>query len=105
MTRHFLLTYDLADDHAERRGPYRAAHLALAWAAHERGALIQAGGCEGSPGLAALFFQGPDASVAEDFARADPYVTSGLVRGWRVREWHTVVGPDAADPTRPETTT
>lgn len=102
MTRHFLLTYDLADDHADRRGPHRAAHLAHAWAAHEDGALIQGGACDGAPGQAVLFFVGKDGSVAEDFARTDPYVTSGLVPSWQVAEWHTVIGQDAANPTTPE---
>jgi len=32
------------------------------------------------------------------FAAADPYVTNGLVRRWRVREWTTVIGRDAAVP-------
>jgi uncharacterized protein len=36
--------------------------------------------------------------VAEGFAKADPYVTNGLVRKWYVREWTTVAGPTAATP-------
>jgi uncharacterized protein YciI len=32
--------------------------------------------------------------VAEDFARADPYVRNGLVTRWRVREWSVVIGGD-----------
>jgi uncharacterized protein YciI len=43
-----------------------------------------------------LLFQGTSPAVAEAFARADPYVTNGLVTHWRVREWTTVVGPMAA---------
>jgi len=35
-------------------------------------------------------------SVVEDFAKADPYVTFGLVTRWVVREWTTVLGRDAA---------
>ena len=35
---------------------------------------------------------------AERFAEADPYVRAGLVTGWRVRVWTTVVGADAASP-------
>ena len=46
-------------------------------------------------------FAGEDKSVAEDFARADPYVTGGLVERWHVREWTTVVGNLAATPVRP----
>jgi uncharacterized protein YciI len=31
-----------------------------------------------------------DAADAEAFAKADPYVTSGLVRDWRVDDWQVV---------------
>jgi hypothetical protein len=40
-----------------------------------------------------LLFKAESAKVAEDFARADPYVAQGVVLSWRVREWVTVVGP------------
>jgi hypothetical protein len=42
-----------------------------------------------------LLFKSASASVAEDFARADPYVLNGVVTSWRVREWVTVVGAGA----------
>ena len=42
-----------------------------------------------------LLFKGDSPAAAEAFARADPYVTNGLVTNWRVREWTTVVGRDA----------
>jgi len=32
---------------------------------------------------------------AEEFARADPYVSQGVVAKWRVCEWITVVGEGA----------
>ena len=50
---------------------------------------------------AVLLFQGDSPEVAEKFARADPYVTSGAVKRWHVREWMTVAGEDAAKPIRP----
>ena len=60
------------------------------------------GGALGDPtDQAMLLFAGSDASAAEAFARADPYVTNGLVVGWRVRPWLTVAGADAATPVRP----
>ena len=40
-----------------------------------------------------LLFKGETAAVAENFAKADPYVLNGVVLSWRVREWTTVVGP------------
>ncbi len=42
-----------------------------------------------------LIFQGETAQIAEEFLRADPYVTNGIVTSWRVREWTTVVGAQA----------
>ena len=50
---------------------------------------------------AVLMFAGEDNSVAENFARNDPYVTSGMVARWYVREWTTVVGDLALTPVRP----
>jgi len=47
-----------------------------------------------------LLFSGSSLAVAENFAKADPYVTQCLVTRWRVREWTTVVGKDAAHPVK-----
>lgn len=102
--RHFVLTYHLAPDYFERRPAFRAEHLALAWAAAERGELVLGGALaeDGSAaGEAMLLFAGEDGAAAEAFARADPYVANGLVADWRVREWLTVVGADAAAAVRP----
>lgn len=97
---HFLLIYDLAPDYLERRGALREAHLALAWAAHERGELVL-GGALGEPvDRALLLFQGDSPEAAARFAEADPYVRQGLVRAWQVRPWTTVVGAGAATPVR-----
>ena len=49
---------------------------------------------------ALILFQGESPAAAEAFARSDPYVKGGLVEKWRVRPWNTVVGEDAAKPTR-----
>jgi uncharacterized protein YciI len=40
--------------------------------------------------------------VPERFVSSDPYVTSGLVTNWTIREWTTVVGDQATTPVRPE---
>ncbi|QNE32339.1 hypothetical protein F1C10_10535 [Sphingomonas sp. NBWT7] len=96
---HFLLHYDLAPDYLARRGAFRDAHLALAWEAAVAGRLIL-GGAVGDPvSHALLLFD--DAASAAAFAAADPYVTSGIVTGWRVMPWATVVGDGAATPLRP----
>ena len=98
---HFLLLYDVAPDYLERRGTYRDEHLALGWAAHERGELVLGGALADPVDGAVLLFRGDSAAVAESFAQADPYVRHGLVTRWRVRPWTTVIGADAANPVRP----
>jgi uncharacterized protein len=93
---HYLLFYEVVSDYAERRVPLRAAHLALATAAVERGELVLGGALANPLDGALLLFSGASPEVAERFASADPYVAGGLVKRWHVREWTTVVGPGAA---------
>ncbi len=100
--QHYLLFYDLAADYLARRSQYRTPHLELAWKAHDRGELVL-GGALGDPvDGAILLFTGESPEAAERFARADPYVTEGLVTRWRVRPWSTVVGSSASAPVRPD---
>ncbi|WP_375393152.1 hypothetical protein [uncultured Sphingomonas sp.] len=47
-----------------------------------------------------LLFEGSSFAAAEAFARADPYVTEGLVERWEVRGWTTVIDTTAAMPVR-----
>lgn len=98
---HWLLIYDLAPDYLDRRPAYRDLHLTLAWAAADRGELVLGGALAEPTDRAMLLFAGEDASVAEAFARADPYVINGLVTRWHVRPWLTVTGAGAANPVRP----
>ena len=95
---HYLLFYDYAPDYLERRGALRGEHLALAWAAQERGELVLAGVLADPIDAAVFFFQGDSAEGVERFVAADPYVREGLVVAWRVRRWDTVVGEGAANP-------
>lgn len=93
---HYLLIYDVVDDFITRRAPLRAEHLAHARAAVDRGELVLGGALANPADAAVLLFRGSSPAAAEAFAAADPYVLNGLVTRWRVREWTTVVGPDAA---------
>lgn len=95
---HYLLFYELADDYLERRQAFRAQHLELAQQAKESGQLILAGALAEPADKAILLFEGDSPEAAERFARADPYVESGLVKSWSVRPWTTVVGDRAAKP-------
>jgi uncharacterized protein YciI len=87
---HFALFYDTVDNFAD----HRQAHLALVDAAHRDGRLLLAGALKPAGG-ALLVFRANDIKEVEEFAKSDPYVTAGLVTGWRVREWAVVIGEGA----------
>src|SRR5438874_8114667 len=98
---HYVLFYEVADDYVSRRAPCRDEHLEKAWKASERGELILGGAFAPAANCAMLLFRGDSPEVAESFARTDPYVTSGAVKRWHVRQWITVAGKDAAAPVWP----
>lgn len=95
---HFLLFYEVVEDYAEKRVPFRAEHLELAREANQRGELVLGGAFANPVDGAVLLFEGGSSEPAERFANADPYVRNGLVTRWYVREWTTVVGELAATP-------
>jgi uncharacterized protein len=95
---HYVLFYDYVADYLERRGALREAHLRHAKPALERGDLVLGGAFADPADGAMLLFTGNSPNVAQEFAKADPYVRNGLVTRWWVREWTTVVGKDAAQP-------
>jgi heme-degrading monooxygenase HmoA/uncharacterized protein YciI len=99
---HYLLFYEVGEDYASRRAEFRDAHLEKAWKASERGELVLGGALANPLDGAVLLFRGNSPEVAENFAKDDPYVTSGAVKRWHVREWTTVAGEDAAMPVRPD---
>ena len=98
---HYLLLYDLVPDYVTRRVPLRRAHLEHAQRAVDAGTLVLGGALANPADQAVLMFCCASPAVAEAFAKADPYVLNGLVSSWRVREWTTVVGRDAASPVVP----
>ncbi|MBB3691990.1 YciI-like protein [Sphingomonas sp. BK580] len=93
--------FDFDDSYEARRAEYRNDHLTRAWAAADRGELVLAGALTDPLDTGLLLFKGEATEVVERFVRDDPYVNNGLVRRWRIREWATVVGADAASPLRP----
>jgi uncharacterized protein len=98
---YFVLFYDVVEDYVARRASHREEHLRLAREAHRRGELLLAGALSDPVDGALLVFCGPDRSVAEEFARNDPYVERGLVTRWKVRPWSVVIGgePPPVGPT------
>ena len=101
---HFALFYEIVDNFAEKRMPYRQEHLAKVSRVYAAGKLVLAGALADPVDGALLIFRGPTAEAAEEFAKADPYVTSGVVTTWRVRKWMTVIGDGAAMPSLPDAT-
>jgi len=95
---HYLLFYDVVDNYAERRTPFRADHLAHARKAVANGDLVLGGAFANPIDGTMLLFKGSSPAAAEAFAKNDPYVVNGLVTKWRVREWTTVVGELAEQP-------
>ena len=101
---HYLLFYEVGEDYVARRAQFRDAHLKRAWAASEDGELVLGGALANPSDGAVLLFRGDSPEVAERFAKADPYVTNGIVKRWYVREWVTVAGKEAAHPVMPKAT-
>ena len=92
---HWLLFYDYVDDIAERRAPFREAHLALVRERNAAGVLVLAGAlADPLDGAVFAFAAADDPSAVEAFVAQDPYVREGLVTRWRARAWTVVVGGD-----------
>lgn len=98
---HYALIYEYAADYLERRGQFRNAHLTAGWAASERGELVLGGAFANPADGALLIFKGESPTIAENFAKSDPYVLNGLVKRWQVREWTTVIGEGCTTPVHP----
>jgi uncharacterized protein len=101
---HYLLFYEVDEDYVSKRAQFREAHLAKAWQASNRGELVLGGALANPVDGAVLLFKGDSAEIAENFAKNDPYVTSGAVKRWYVREWNTVAGKNASTPIKPGAT-
>jgi len=89
---YYALFYEVVDDFVARRAPFRREHLRLAAEARKRGEIVLAGALAEPADRALIVFHGADKSLAEAFARQDPYVVNGLVKKWEVRPWNVVVG-------------
>ena len=100
--RYFALLYDVVEDFVARRAPYRENHLRLAHEAHRRGELLLAGALGDPPNRALLIFHAEEPSVADDFARSDPYVANGLVTRWEVHPWAVVIGNESGGMAPPD---
>jgi uncharacterized protein YciI len=87
---HLLLLYEYVADMAERRGPYREAHLERIRAEQAAGRVVMAGALGNPPSGGAIVFKGVTPDHVEEFVVADPYVEAGLVMTWRTLPWNLV---------------
>ena len=77
MATHRILFYDYVADVAERRGPYRPAHLAHIAAEKDAGRLLMAGAL-GEPPHGGAFVFGPDVAPAQIEPSCRPIRTTTL---------------------------
>jgi uncharacterized protein YciI len=89
---HFILFYEVVNDYLTRRAPFREEHLKLVRDAYDSGEIVLAGALADPADGSILIFRGDSPTVAENFAKNDPYVKNSVVTSWRVRKWMTVVG-------------
>ncbi len=94
--KHFALIYDMVENFVERRKPYREAHLQHIDDAHARGLIVMAGPLGDPPDGGLLIFRTDSPAAVEAWVRADPYLTNGIVVGWKVRPWNLVIGAGPA---------
>ena len=91
---YYILFYEVVENYVEKRAPFRQMHLEHATKAYARGELVMAGAYADPVDGAALVFKAQNPTVAEEFAKNDPYVVNGLVTRWRMREWTVVLGAE-----------
>ena len=87
---HHLLLYDYVHDMADRRGPYREAHLGRIRAGQDEGRIVMAGALGDPPHGAAIVFKGATRDEIEQFVQDDPYVEADLVTKWYIERWQLV---------------
>ena len=86
-----VLYYKTVPNYKEKRKVVRTIHLEHVKKYADRGEIIMGGALEDPADEALIIFNTDDITVAEDFARADPYVLNGLITEWRARLWNEVV--------------
>jgi uncharacterized protein len=86
----YLLLYTYVEDMADRRGPYRDAHLERIRAEREAGHITLAGALGAPPTGGAIVWTGVTPEDIERFTAADPYVLNGLVTAQRIERWNLI---------------
>ena len=85
----YVLFYESADDVRAKAPLHFAAHRARWEGYRANGTLLMIGPFASPQEGAMSVFTSKEA--AEEFARGDPFVLSGIVRHWYVREWNEAI--------------
>ena len=67
--KHFALIYEMVENFAERRKPFRQAHLQLINDAHARGLIVMAGAMGDPPDGGLLIFRADSPAAVEEALR------------------------------------
>jgi uncharacterized protein len=88
--KYAVVLYDSADDVASRAPVHFPAHKARLDEFHAAGDLVMVGtfGDPQAEGSMAIFSA---REAAERFVAGDPFVTEGVVRAYRILDWHEVL--------------
>ncbi|TQS47123.1 YciI family protein [Cryptosporangium phraense] len=89
----YVVSYESADNVAERAPEHLPAHKARLDEYHGRGDLLMIGvfADPQADGSMAIF---RSRQAAEDFVAGDPFVLNGVVRGYTIREWNEILVPE-----------
>lgn len=81
----YVLFYESAGGAATDARLHFDEHRALWGRYAERGSLLLIGPFSDGSGAMGVF---TTREAAEEFAKQDPFVVHGVIRDWRIREWH-----------------
>jgi uncharacterized protein YciI len=83
------MLYEVSGEGLARAMTHFAAHRARLDEFHARGVMLMAGPLGNPPEGALGIFTTREA--AEEFIQGDPFVTNGVVSGWRIVDWNEVL--------------
>lgn len=84
----YAVLYEMAPDATPKIREHMLAHRAWWEGFRERGSLLAIGPFSDSSGALGVF---TTRAAAEEYVAADPFVTSGAVQNWTIREWNEVL--------------
>ena len=88
----YLLFYEPVDYVLAKAPAHFPAHSARLDEFHSRGTLLMVGTFANPQDGSMSIFTSREA--AEEFVSEDPFVLSGVIRDWQIREWDEVLSPD-----------